>query len=88
MYAQRLGVLPIAYRTGGLADTIEDGRSGFLFSQFSSEGLKTAVGRAFGTFRSKPMFRRMRKHAMSKTFGWSGSASRYASLYASALSTP
>jgi starch synthase len=88
MYAQRLGVLPIAYRTGGLADTIEDGRSGFLFSQFNSEGLKNAVGRAFGTFRRKPMFRRMRKHAMSKTFGWSGSASRYASLYASALAAP
>jgi starch synthase len=88
MYAQRLGVLPIAYRTGGLADTIEDGQSGFLFSQFTSEGLKTAVGRAFGTFKSKPMFRRMRTHAMSKTFGWSGSASRYASLYASTLSAP
>ena len=80
--------MQVVSRIGGLADTIEDGQSGFLFSQFNSEGLKTAIGRAFGTFKRKSTFRRMRTHAMSKTFGWSGSASRYASLYASALATP
>ena len=85
MYAQSLGALPIAYRTGGLVDTIEDGRSGFLFSQFDGDSLKTAVMRAFGTFRSKAVFRRMRRHAMSKKFGWSGSARRYATLYASMM---
>ena len=45
MYAQRYGSLPIAYRTGGLADTIEDGVTGFLFSSLSREGLVSAIGR-------------------------------------------
>ncbi len=84
MYAQRLGSLPIAHKTGGLADTIDDGRSGFLFSNLSGEGLLSAVGRAFKTFASKPTMRRMRAHAMAKTFGWSGSAARYADVYAAA----
>ena len=37
MQAQRYGTLPIAHATGGLADTIEDGATGFLFSDFSPE---------------------------------------------------
>ncbi len=41
MYAQRYASLPIARRTGGLADSIDDGISGFLFDQPAS----TAIGR-------------------------------------------
>jgi starch synthase len=33
MYAQRFGSLPIGHQTGGLAETIKDGETGFLFSQ-------------------------------------------------------
>ncbi|MGY4297533.1 hypothetical protein ACVWXN_005628 [Bradyrhizobium sp. i1.4.4] len=33
MYAQRFGSLPIGHQTGGLAETITDGETGFLFSQ-------------------------------------------------------
>ncbi len=39
MYAQRFGSLPIAHRTGGLADTVEDGVTGFLFGESSLKGL-------------------------------------------------
>ena len=85
MYAQRLGALPIAHSTGGLADTIDDGRSGFLFSNLSSEGLVQAVNRALRAFSSKPALRRMRKHAMAKKFGWSHSAKSYSSVYSKAL---
>jgi len=57
MYAQRSGALPIAYRTGGLVDTIEDGLSGFLFSSLTGAGLTGAVSRALEAFRSKRAFR-------------------------------
>jgi starch synthase len=43
MYAQRCGTLPIACRTGGLADTMEDDRSGFLFSAPSVRELTSAL---------------------------------------------
>jgi starch synthase len=85
MYAQRSGALPIAYRTGGLVDTIEDGLSGFLFSNLSSAGLTVAVSRALDAFRSKRSFRQMRDHAMAKRFDWRRPSARYAGVYARAL---
>lgn len=87
MYAQRAGALPIAYRTGGLVDTIEDGISGFLFSSLSGAGLSTAIRRALEAYRSKRAFGLMRGQAMSKRFGWRHPSFRYASVYARALGT-
>ncbi|WP_342363376.1 glycogen synthase GlgA [Terrarubrum flagellatum] len=82
MYAQRFGALPIAYRTGGLVDTIEDGKSGFLFSQLSGDGLSGAVMRAMDAFKAKAPFRTMRRYAITRPFQWANSARRYASVYA------
>lgn len=81
MYAQRYGSLPVAHRTGGLADTIEDGVTGFLFSDPSSTGLLSAVGRAFDSFGSKRRLALMRTAAMSQSFGWHQSAGAYVELY-------
>lgn len=84
MYAQSVGSLPIAYRTGGLADTIDDGRSGFLFSAHNERGFTQAISRALGVFRSKPRISRMRENALSKRFEWASSARRYLDVYATA----
>jgi starch synthase len=81
MYAQKFGSLPIAYKTGGLADTIEDGVTGFLFSKFSRDGLASAIKRAFETHASRRDLRRMRRVAMSRKFDWKRSAAHYLSLY-------
>ena len=43
MYAQRFGSLPIGHQTGGLAETIEDGETGFLFAQPSAESFLGGV---------------------------------------------
>ena len=84
MYAQRFGSLPIAHRTGGLADTIEDGRTGFLFHTPTAQQFKGAVRRALDTFGSGRRFDEMPRAAMARTFAWSDSARRYATLYQSA----
>jgi starch synthase len=81
MYAQALGSLPIAHRTGGLADTIDDGRSGFLFSTPSGPGLRQAVARALSAHRSRTLIGRMREMALAKRFDWEQSARRYLGLY-------
>jgi starch synthase len=52
MYAQRFGSLPIGHKTGGLANTIDDGRTGFLFEQPSTQSFLGAICRAFGTLAS------------------------------------
>jgi len=41
--AQRYGALPIAHRTGGLQDTIADGRSGVLFAPLAADALVEAA---------------------------------------------
>lgn len=81
MYAQRYGSLPVAYRTGGLADTIEDGVTGFLFSELSLSGLMGGVVRAFASFGSKRTLVAMRRRAMTRPHDWLQSSRRYNGLY-------
>jgi starch synthase len=81
MHAQRYGALPIAHATGGLADTIEDGRTGFLFSDFSNDGLRDACRRAFDAFAEESRLDEMRQTAMGRRFSWADSAVHYRHLY-------
>lgn len=83
MYAQKSGSLPIARRTGGLADTIEDGETGFLFDAESADALSRAVRRATAAFASLGRLKAMRRRAMSQDFAWTRSAGRYGALYQS-----
>jgi starch synthase len=82
MYAQRFGSLPIARRTGGLADSIEDGITGFLFRAISVEGCLEAVGRGLEVFGNSDIFAAMRKLAMARSFSWSRPAASYQDIYA------
>jgi starch synthase len=84
MYAQRFGSLPIGHRTGGLAETILDGETGFLFEKPSADRLLGGLCRAFSTFGMKDRLDRMRRTAMAQAFDWSTSAKIYAALYKTA----
>jgi len=81
MYAQRFGSLPIGRKTGGLAETIADGETGFLFRDPSPESFLGGIVRAFATFGSKPRLNRMRESAMAQSFSWTKSASSYNAIY-------
>jgi len=81
MFAQKVGTLPIVHRTGGLADTVEDGVTGFQFTQLSLEGLLGGVARAFAAFSSRQRLSRMRRNAMAQRFSWRRSAQDYGALY-------
>jgi starch synthase len=81
MQAQRYGALPIAHATGGLADTIDDGTTGFLFSDLSSVGLMEACHRAFDAFDDVDQLADMRRAAMARSFGWAAAAAEYEALY-------
>lgn len=85
MYAQRFGSLPIVRRTGGLADTVEDGVTGFTFGEASAKSFLGAVRRAFDTFGEKKRLNAMRRRAMARSFSWEGAAEDYSVLYARAL---
>ena len=81
MQAQRYGALPIAHCTGGLADTINDGETGFLFPELSAGSLMDACHRAFVAFDDETRLDAMRHAAMARGFGWSAAATEYATLY-------
>jgi starch synthase len=88
MQAQRYGALPIAHATGGLADTIDDGMTGFLFSNLSSDGLMAACHRAFDAFDDEDQLADMRRAAMARSFGWSAAAAQYEALYRRLIGRP
>jgi starch synthase len=81
MYALKSGALPIAHRTGGLIDTIEDGLTGFLFNTMSRDALAASVRRAVSAFAVGGHLRAMRRRAMSRNFAWTRSARHYQALY-------
>ncbi|WP_090939447.1 glycogen synthase GlgA [Azotobacter beijerinckii] len=81
LYAQRFGSLPIARRTGGLADTIEDGVTGFLFEEASLESYREALLRAFRVFAAPSLFHAMRCRAMAVPCFWRQTIDPYLHLY-------
>jgi starch synthase len=81
MFAQRFGALPIAHRTGGLAETIEDGVTGLLFDGADVASLRAALERALELYGVPRDFYAMRRAAMAKRFDWDESAAKYTALY-------
>lgn len=85
MRAQRYGAIPVARRVGGLQDSIEDGRTGFLFNEYTPEALEAGVERALTVYRDKRAWGAMVKRSMELPFGWGGAADRYREIYRMAL---
>ena len=75
------GVVTTAYLLCRIADTIEDGVTGFLFSELSCNGLMEAVSRAFDSFSVKKTLLAMRRNAMGRQINWLQSARRYNDVY-------
>ncbi|HEY4100714.1 MAG TPA: glycogen/starch synthase [Gemmatimonadales bacterium] len=85
MRAQRYGTIPVARRVGGLADTIDDGVTGFLFEAFDERAVVGGVWRAMTEHRSASAWREMQREAMSRDFGWDRVAERYIDIYVRAI---
>jgi starch synthase len=81
MRAQRYGALPLARRVGGLADTIEDQETGFLFDDYTAPAFEQAVRRAVDLYDDPDAWRRHMGQAMARDFGWSEPAARYVEVY-------
>jgi starch synthase len=80
-YSMRYGTPPVARRTGGLADSIEDGVTGYLFDEASAEGVLGALRRAVQAWREPGRWRAMQHAGMSRDFGWRRAARQYFDLY-------
>ena len=91
MIALRYGTVPIARRTGGLADTVQDfeplsGKgTGFLFADYTASAMLDAIKRAFCVFTDGEKMQNMIRNGMKMDFSWEKSARRYLELYETAL---
>jgi starch synthase len=80
MIAQRYGTLPVARATGGLLDTIDHGRTGFLFRWPDADHLVHAVDEAMSRWRS-PEWNTLRRGCMALDWSWDRSARHYLGVY-------
>jgi starch synthase len=81
IYALRYGTVPVVRATGGLADTVEDGVTGFTFGPYAPGAFLEAIRRALALYRDAAAWRRMMAAGMARDFGWTASARRYLGLY-------
>lgn len=94
MYSLKYGAVPIVRSTGGLADTIVDCHdatladrtaNGFSFTEYHSEGLHQALGRALASYADRATWTQLVDTGMRQDWSWGRSAQRYLELYSAAL---
>lgn len=87
----KYGTIPIARKTGGLADTVRnfDEKSGkgegFVFEEYSSTALLDAIKRALEAYKNKSSWKALQERVMQYDYSWDASAKKYISLYMKAL---
>ena len=83
----RYGSIPIARKTGGLADTISavgpknSQANGFLFDDASSTALKHAILQAEAVYNKPRSFQKIRRNALDKACSWDNAAKDYIQVY-------
>jgi starch synthase len=82
LIAMRYGSVPVARATGGLADTVSEGQTGFLFGDYSTGAFWDALQRAIYVYNvDRPRWQQIQKNGMTADFSWQRSALGYQQLY-------
>ena len=82
MIAMRYGSVPIVRATGGLADTVQDGVTGFTFHNYGWEAFWQALQRAIYVYNVDPdRWRQIQGNGMVADFSWAHSAQGYQQVY-------
>ena len=77
------GTIPLVYKTGGLADTINN-NNGFVLNIRTKEEFIKLLKKTVSTFKDKGKWLRLINNAMKCNFSWEASAKKYIQLYAKA----
>jgi starch synthase len=87
----KYGTVPIVRKTGGLADTVFDvdqldrpfhQRNGYVFEDYSYEGIEAALKRAVGLWYSYPeKFREVILNGMKYDYSWNNPGEQYIRIY-------
>ena len=87
MIAMRYGTVPVVRATGGLADTVFEGKNGFVFRNRDAADLFAAVERAKIAFQHPEQWNKLVLNGMNSHLGWDDSARVYADLYRAAINS-
>jgi starch synthase len=85
MISLRYGTIPLVFKTGGLADTINKD-NGFVFSKHTKDDLLKSIKQCLAAFKDKGKWNALMNNAMGCDFSWGASAKRYSQLYVKAKS--
>ncbi|MCM8800481.1 MAG: glycogen synthase GlgA [Candidatus Omnitrophica bacterium] len=80
MISLKYGTIPLVFKTGGLADTVNE-KNGFVFENYTKEDLLKTIKQAIDTFKNKERWLMLMRNAMQCNFSWFESAKRYIQLY-------
>jgi starch synthase len=82
LIAMRYGSVPVVRATGGLADTVRDGVTGFTFHNYSADDFWNALRGALHIYRVDPeSWRALQRQGMTSDFSWRASARAYQQVY-------
>jgi starch synthase len=83
LIALRYGTIPLVFKTGGLADTVNSS-NGFVFDSYDKINLIKAIKKASTAFSDSKKWNALISRAMECNFSWAASAKKYLELYAKA----
>lgn len=87
LIAMRYGSVPVVRATGGLADTVRSGVTGFTFGPYDWESFWRAICDALWIYRLDPEnWRAMQIKGMTSDYSWETSARAYQQIYEWAIS--
>jgi starch synthase len=86
LIAMRYGCVPVVRATGGLADTVQDGVTGFTFTHYAAADFWQALQRAIYIYNvDRESWRAIQQNGMGADHSWQRSARGYQQLYEWAL---
>lgn len=82
LIAMRYGSVPLVRATGGLADTVQEPITGFVFHNYSTEEFWHSLQRAIYVYNTnKAHWAEIQRNGMTADFSWERSALGYQQLY-------
>ena len=81
MISLRYGTIPLVFKTGGLADTVNS-KNGFSFSDYTPSVLLQMINKVRVAFQDQNKWQSLISQAMRENFSWEISAHKYIQLYA------
>ncbi len=87
LYSLRYGTVPVVFRTGGLADSVQSWNprsrqgTGFLFEHHDATGLRWAAESAMALYRDRRAWRKLMANGMAKDYSWAHQVHLYEKLF-------